>query len=101
MSIFLLLPAQWRPKGKSSLSDLPDVWCVDMFLRIGSGSPGLVAARVAKGGTFKTQRIGSVSGYGAKTKLSYIWYSIEVGLLTLFDKPSLDLQALLTYSLIS
>ncbi len=60
MSIFLLLPAQWRPEEKGSLSGLLDVWCVDIFLKIGSASPVLVAARVAKGSTFKTQRIGSV-----------------------------------------
>ncbi len=65
MSIFLILHAPQRPKEKSSLSFLFGVCCVDMFFKTGSVSPALVAALVAKGHTFKSQRTKSVSGYVA------------------------------------
>lgn len=46
---------------KGSLSDLSGAWGVDMFFKIGSALPILVAARVAKGHTFKSQNTRSVS----------------------------------------
>jgi hypothetical protein len=62
MSIFLILPAPYQPRGKSSISDLSDVWDVDIFFKTGSGSLALVAAHGARGLTFKKPRTESVNG---------------------------------------
>ncbi|MFQ6079202.1 MAG: hypothetical protein ACE5NJ_08730 [Thermodesulfobacteriota bacterium] len=44
------------------MSDLLDVWGVDMFFKTGSGIPALVAAPGAEVRTFKSQRTGSANG---------------------------------------
>jgi hypothetical protein len=58
-----MLRKRYQPKEDALSSDLPSVWRVDMFFRIGSASPAPVDAPSAKNHTFKSQPIGFVSSY--------------------------------------